>query len=175
MVNFETRLNQLNFSRQLVELNQILEDTRAKVSVLGERIITKNGEDYVPLEGVARRVIEAADLRSLRDDLAPRERIAGVEIVRKLRRFYEETQHSNLFARVLTQLREISLWSNARSTYFILGELPEYKFLGYSEERFIQEFGNEWDRQRNEYVLSNGSFTPPYRIIALENKIREKI
>jgi len=80
--------------------------------------------------------------------LTPAERIAGVEIVKKLQRFYCETdaqiKNSNLFTKFLNWIREFSFMPY--TDRFFLRETAEENFCAYSASRFLQEFGRAPDR-----------------------------
>jgi hypothetical protein len=93
--------------------------------------------------------------------------------VRKLESFYRisdtQIQNSNCFTKFLNWIREFSFIPY--TTRFYIEETAERRFRGYSEVKFLQQFGgalNEW----GDHPESDGSSGPPLRICARETRIR---
>lgn len=168
-------INQEHLSRRLPQLNEILAEGKSSVTFWGTRIVTVSGyEGSIPLDDLVRRVSAASRDRCEADDWTTVERVAGIEITDKIDHFYSATDTLLSQSNVLTQL-----FNRINEFTFDLypprsDPLMKLHFLGYSEPKFIQEFGGEkyaWGGYRN----ASGSFGPPYRIAAPEARIREKL
>lgn len=173
MSTLENRLNAIHFPNQLVHIKTLMDTAEAKTTFWGGRIVEfKGSNDSVGLEFIAKKILEAGRQRCDADDLTVEERIAGVEIVRKLQDFYKITdtqiKHSNCFTRLLNWLREFHIFPY--STRFHIDENAEAQFLAYSEERFTAQFG--WNENADIQPGATGSFGPPLRIVASEDTIR---
>ena len=171
-------INSLNIANELPAINNLLTSAQGSVSFWGKRVITFAGyEGCYSLDELARKVLRAGGQRSASDDLTTQERVAGIEIMNKLRNFYRVTDtkisKANLFTRLLNSIREFSLFPYTPRFHTEDGLMENY-FRGYSKTRFIQEFGgvkkNEFD-----YENSDGAFGPPLRIMAHESAIRAKL
>lgn len=174
MPSLETHLNSLSFSSQLIVVKNLVDAAQVKTTFWGSRVVEVNGfTGSAYLEDIARKILRAGSQRSGADDLLPAERIAGVEIVRKLEGFYRisdtQIQNSNFFTKFLNWIREFSLIPY--TTRFYIEETAEGNFRAYSEAKFLQQFGGAFDEMRD-HPASDGSFGPPLRILAREDRIR---
>ena len=173
----DTHLNSLNFSNQLAAVKNLVDTAQVMTTFWGNRVVEINGfTGSVYLDDIARKILTASYQRSDADDLSPPERIAGVEIVRKLRDFYRisdtQIQNSNFFTRLLNFIQEFSL--TPYTTRFYLDEEigpGERNFRAYSEAKFLQQFGGAFTSMRD-HPASDGFFGPPLRIVAREDRIR---
>lgn len=182
-------IDTLNFADKLSELNNLLINAQGDVSFWGARVITVSGyEGSLSLDKIARKVLQAGGKRSDSDDLTTEERIAGIEITEKLRNYYKITDNkitkANWFTRLINLIREFTLFSyTPRFHTEPMGSTERY-FRGYSEEKFVQEFGDS-ENSLGEYSNSDGLFRHPCfdgllfghqrRIMAREECIREKL
>ena len=117
--------------------------------------------------------LRVSDQRCELDDLTLRERVAGIEIVRKLENFYRvtdtEIQKSNFLTRFLNWIREFSFVPY--TTRFYLEDGADDKFRAYSQDRFLKQFGGNFDEMYG-HPSSDGWFGPSLRILAKEDEIR---
>lgn len=169
-----THLNSLSFSTQLDTVKNLIDTAQAKTTFWGSRVVEVNGfTGSVYLDDIANKILRAGNHRSDADDLTPAERIAGVEVVRKLENFYRVTdiqiQNSNFFTKFLNWIREFSFIPY--TTRFYIEETAEGNFRAYSKAKFLQQFGGAFDEMHS-HPASDGSFGPPLRILAKEDRIR---
>lgn len=174
MPSLDTHLSSLNFSNQLATVKNLLDTAQVKTTFWGSRVVEVNGfSGSVYLDDVARKILTAGYQRSDADDLLPAERIAGVEIVRKLKDFYRvsdtQIQNSNFFTKFLNFIREFSFIPY--TTRFYIEETAEGNFRAYSEVKFLQQFGGAFN-EIHDHPASDGCFGPPLRIMAREAQIR---
>jgi hypothetical protein len=177
MLSLETKLNSLNFATQLNEVRDLLHTAQAKMTFWGCRVVTVNGfSGSVAVADIASKVLRASYKRCDDDDLTLPERIAGIEIVKKINGFYFDTdthiQHANSFTKCFSGIREFSL--TPYTTRFFMGETAEGNFRAYSKAKFLQQFGGQFKRF-DDHPASDGSFGPPLRIVAREDRIREQL
>ncbi|MBI5346927.1 MAG: hypothetical protein HZB76_07290 [Chlamydiae bacterium] len=186
MNTLKAHLKSLNFATQLGAVNDLLNcysgvntnntsQIKTKISFLGTRLVEVNGyKGPVSLDFLAKRILGASNQRCKADDLTPAERIAGVEIVRKLKNLYKITDpqinYSNFLTRFLNWIREFSFIPY--TTRFYLSECAEGYFRGFGETKFIQQFGKGPNGKMDQHPASDGAFGPPYRIMAKEDRIR---
>lgn len=173
-------IDTINFSIELVNVNQMLTNAQGNISFLGRREVKIAGyAGSVSLDELARKVLCAAGDRSNSDDLTTQERVAGIKIMYKLRNFYKITDskinNKNFFTKLLNIIREFTLNVYTPRFYTEENGLMESYFRGYSQSRFIQEFGRVQRREFGGYENSDGSFGPPLRIMAYESAIRAKL
>lgn len=173
MYSIEGILN-LNFSREILATKNFIDSAQVKTTFWGSRVVEVKGyTGSVYLDDLARKILEAGGRRCEADDLLPAERIAGIGIVRKLKDFYRTSdiriKNSNFFTRLLNWIREFSFFPY--TTRFYIEETAEIPFRAYSEGKFLQQFGGTFDAMHN-HPASNGSFGPPFRILAKEDRIR---
>jgi len=174
MTSLVSHLNSLSFSTQLDTVKNLIDTAQAKTTFWGSRVIEINGfKGSVYLDDIANKILMAGNQRLEADDLTPAERIAGIEIVRKLENLYQVTdaqiRNSNFFTRLLNWIREFSFIPY--TTRFYMQETAEEKFRAYSKEKFLQQFGGAFD-EIYYHPASDGSFGPPLRILAIEDRIR---
>lgn len=174
MLSLECHLNSLNFSTQLKDVENLINASCTKTTFWGSRIIKINGfTGSVYLDDIARKILKAGRERSDADDLTITERMSGMEIVKKLQKFYCDTdikiQNSNLFTKFLNWIREFSCIPY--TTRFYLEETADSNFRAYSQAKFLEQFGGTADGITNHSAFA-GSFGPPLRIMAKEDRIR---
>ena len=174
MPSLQVHLNSLDFSSQLATVKDLIDVAQPKTTFWGSRVVEVNGfTGSVYLDDIARKILRTSGLRSDADDLLPAERIAGVEIVKKLEGCYRITdtqiQNSNFFTRFLNWIREFSLFPY--TTRFHIKETAGGNFRAYSETKFLQQFGGAFNTWGG-HPASDGFFGPPPRILAREDRIR---
>lgn len=174
MLSVATYLNSLNCSTQLETVKNLIDSAQAKTTFWGSRVVEVNGfTGSVYLEDIADKVLKASEERVDADDLTLKERIMGIGVVRKLVGFYQvtdaEIQDSNFLTRFLNWIREFSFVPY--TTRFYIEEIAEKYFRGFSEVKFLQQFGS-WFGAIDEHPAYSGSFGPPQRIVAGEKQIR---
>lgn len=174
MPSLETYLNSLSFSIHLESIKNLIDIASTKTTFWGSRVVKVNGfTGSVYLDDIANKIVRAGNQRSDADDLTPEERIAGVEVVRKLENFYRVTdiqiQNSNFFTKFLNWIREFSFMPYP--TRFFIEETAENNFRAYSEAKFLQQFGGAFGEMHS-HPACDGLFGPPLRIVAREDRIR---
>lgn len=170
----ESHLNSLNFATQLDVVKDLIDKAQVKMTFSGRRVVeTKDFSGSVHLDLLAIRVEQAGRKRCEADDLSTKERILGIEIVKKLQSFYcisdEQFWNSNFLTKFLYRLHGYE--GNIFSIRYYIEDSTEYHFRGYSESKFLQQFGGAFD-ELERHPASNGSFGPPGRIVAKEESIR---
>lgn len=173
-------INTLNFTNELSEVNQLLSKAAGKITFWGGRVITLPGyKGCVSLDTLVSRINETANKRSKADDLTNQERIDGIEISKKLRKFYDVTDSKlskrNCFTRLLNWIREFPIYPYG-VRFDLEDGMTDKLFKGYKESKFLQEFGGGVKNSWGDYKNSDGRFySPVFRIIARESDIREKL
>jgi hypothetical protein len=134
----------------LVEINEKFANKKfySDVTFWGTRVLKEKGHSSsVKLDKISGLVKEMCDIAI--DDLTPQERIAGVEMVRKLKQFYENTdiqlKTKNIFTRFLVWIRELTQIEAFTIRDKVDCQL-ENDFLTYSKPQFIQQFGENTDQ-----------------------------
>ncbi len=174
MESLLTRLNSLNFTTQINEVNDLLDRAQPKITFFGGRVIeVKESSGSVYLDDIAKKLLNASEQHSDACNLTPQERIAGVEAVKKLKRFYEisdtQVQNSNFITRFFNFIREFTLLPYTTRFYF--DHNADQNYRAFSKPLFIEQFGDTFD-EWGEHPASDGSFGPPLRIAAREEQIR---
>ena len=165
-------IHSLDFSSQLRLLNQALDETRTEITWLGSRKVVFQGvvNGSISLDALSNKLHKVALRRCAADNFRPEEQVAGAEITRKLQHLYLNTdaqiKASNIIIRIINWIREFSI--SPYTTRFSIEETTERNFLAFSETRFLQTFAGSHSRP-----ASDGSFGPPYRVVAREDRIRE--
>jgi len=178
-MNIGVYINSLHIANELPAVLQLLLISKGSVSFWGKRIITVDGyKGSFPLHALARKVLHAGYERCESDDLTIQERIAGIQVMHRLRNFYQVTDHqirqANWLTRLLNVIREFSFFPYTPRFHTEDGLMESY-FRGYSEDKFVQDFGGTKRGGLNdEYENSDGSFAPPLRILARETAIYAK-
>lgn len=186
MVSLRTHLNNLDFARQLVLVEQLLNQpepmeqkrephVQAKVTFWGSRVVKVKGyTGTVSIDFLAKKIYQAGRKRCNADNMTIEERLAGLETTKKIKNFYkitdDEKKNSNFFTRFLVWIREFTF--NPYTTRFYLEDDAELQFRGFNREKFIQHFGNFFD-DRDNHPAADGFFGPPQRILARENILRQ--
>lgn len=145
MPALETHFNSLNFCTQLVEIKNLIESAHAKITFWGGRVIEVNGfTGSVSLDSIAEKILKAGHQRCQADNLTTPERIAGIDIVKKLNTFYQGTdnqvKNANLITKIINWIREFR-FVPYYTTRFNFDENAKNYFRAYSEIKFLQEFG----------------------------------
>lgn len=171
-------INSLHIANELPAIHQLLIISQGSVSFWGKRLIKVDGyEGSFPLHALARKILYASYKRCESDDLTLQERVAGIQVMHRLRNFYQVTDHqirqANWLTRLLNLIREFSFFPYTSRFHTEDGSMENY-FRGYSEGKFVQEFGETKRGELNEYENSDGSFAPPSRILARETAILAK-
>ena len=138
-----------DFSDKLVEVDQLLLNAKPSVSFWGQREVAIDGyEGSISVDELSRKILDVGEKRCKADDLTNRERVSGIEITKKMRNFYQITDDQisqrNWFTRLLNAVREFSFWPYTPRFHAEMGFMEDY-FRAYSENRYIQEFGDEKD------------------------------
>lgn len=172
-------INSVNINNELNSLNQLLGNAQVRVTFWGKRVVTAQGyRGSFSIDKIANKVLLAAELRRSNDDFTTAYRVAGLDVMYKLRDFYEVSDTNlrtrNWFTKLITKVREFSFFPyTPRFHTEELGLMSSY-FRGYNEQAFIQEFRGVRLRDGG-YSQSDGSFGPPLRVAAREELIREKL
>lgn len=178
-MNLSEYINCLNTSNKLVDLNLLLEKAECRITFWGGRVVTVKGYvGSIELDRLVCSVLDKSRERSESDDLSTKERLVGIGISTKLNNFYHITdtliRKANWFTRLLNYLREFTFIPYTSRFYAEEGVIEDH-FRGYSEQRFIREFGGRKTGYFGEYEHSDGGFGPPFRVKVLESAIRAKI
>ena len=117
MSSFQSRLNSLDFNSQLKAVSELLDQAQIETTFWGGRIVTdKRFTGSVGLDELANRVVKAGDycIDAL-GNISLEQRVAGLDVVDKLKRLYllsdKEIQNSSLLTRLLNWIREFSFIS----------------------------------------------------------------
>lgn len=134
-----TDINSLNFSIQLVDVNKMLSEARAENTYLEGRIVRFKGGS-ISLDTLAKKVTAVARENLETSHLTPAAKVAGLDITRKLKQFYRDTDKTaGIIIKLCNWLREFSLFSSA--TRFTL---DEDKFRVFSTTQFSLYLGSSW-------------------------------
>ena len=157
MIVLETRLDSIDIPRQLDELYDLLEYAQPDVTFWGDRVVTvAELAGFVFLDDIARRVDIACEGRMISDDLTPHERFTGIEIVQRLRNFYQITddliQHSNFLTKFLNWIREF--FFIPRAPRFCIEENTEIHFRTYSHRRYFRRCCSEPSQGLPESIIA---------------------
>lgn len=114
MVSLEARLDSLNYSTQLNVIENLLDSAHSTTTFWGSRVVKVNGhKGSVYVDDIAKKILYASRQRCDADDLITEERISGINIVRKLQKFYQDTdaeiQKSNPLTKFFNWIREFSI------------------------------------------------------------------
>lgn len=131
MCSVEAYLNLLNFSTQLLDVRKLLDKAKVKTTFWGGRILEIDGfTSSISLNEITRKILEAATERPNQSVLTKKEKLAGLEIVQKLRNFYKDTdfelKKANFFTRFFVWIRESS--SYTYTLRFYIETLAEGQF-----------------------------------------------
>src|SRR5260221_14105756 len=103
MISLRTHLNNLDFARQLGAFEQLLNQpelveqehepqVQARVTFWGSRIVKVKGyTGSVSIDFIAAKINQTGRIRCNADDMTLEERLAGIEITRKIKNFYKFT------------------------------------------------------------------------------------
>lgn len=152
--SIESRLNALDFTHKLGEVNNVLNDPQiqTRVTFWGTRVIELPDQGSVSFSELFDRVFQAT---SNIDNLTSAQRIAGIEVARKLQNFHRLTEEqlgaSNWLTKLFNYIREVKLYIPEFASCLLFSwELyvprnPEYPIIKncktYSATQFTQEFG----------------------------------
>ncbi len=137
-----------DFANHLPEIKTLLESAQTEITFWGERVITiPNYEGSLSLHEVTRRIINAADTR-YNTNLTFKERVAGQEIMDKMRNFYNvswDTQFDrcNWFTKILFLIRECIPSNYHARSRLSMGWATRDLFRVYSQEEYAKVFGAE--------------------------------
>lgn len=161
-VQLRDHLDGYNFAAQLQEVNTFLDTAQTRITFWGGRVLesTENYSGSVYLDDIAKKTTQAAARRMEADNLTMQERQSGVEIVEKLRNFYEvsDTQVSdrNWFTRLLTWIREFHVFPYTTRFHIEDMGLTHGYFRLFSHDRYARDIG-EKESGYFGYPLSSGS------------------
>lgn len=172
MLSLKVRLDSLDFSRQLLEVKNLVDTAEVKTTFWGSRVVEIKGfTESVYLEELAEKIVSAGRKRSDDDDLLLAERIHGIEIVAKIKDFYlvtdEKIRNSNFLTRLLNWLREFSFMPHNTTRYHI-ENTAEQSFCAFSPSKYEETF----DEPVSHLDSGDGALACQVRIIASEAKIR---
>ncbi len=141
-------IDSYTISNNLLTVNNLLKKAEATVSFFGERVITVNGyEGSFSLDELASRVALASEKCLESNDLTTEERVAGIDILYKIRNFYQVTDtkisETNCFTKLLNWIREFTFYPYTPRHYTKEHGLTEQYFRAYSEDNFVKTFGEE--------------------------------
>ncbi|MBX9743801.1 MAG: hypothetical protein K2X08_01170, partial [Chlamydiales bacterium] len=132
-------INSVNSRTQLMQVNKMLGEARVENTYLKGRMVTFK-EGSISLDALVKKVIAVSRENLENILLAPATMVAGLEITRKLKQFYRDTDKSaGIIIKLCNWLREFSLFSTATRT-----ALDEDKFRGFSESQFSLYLGTSW-------------------------------
>lgn len=174
-----------DFAKNLPQVNEVLENAQSDLSLWGDRMVTVKGyKGSISLILLFQKVLYAGMKRCKSDDMTPEERLAGLGIAKKMKVLYEKTNaklcRSNCFTWVSNLIREYTKDHTLLDFYLTPIKADseicclDALFLGFSEEKFKQEFTSILDEE-SETPNSLGTFGPLHRIIATEKVVQEKL
>ncbi|NGX63171.1 MAG: hypothetical protein KR126chlam6_00578 [Candidatus Anoxychlamydiales bacterium] len=136
-------------------LNRLLEQSKTKVTFGGRRVIVvQDYKNSFSLTSLARLLIFVANEKHKTDVLTPRERLIGINISNIIDNFYKETdlqiKQRNFLTRFFVFLREHFSISSKYLNY-VKNEYIKKLFSTYSEQKYIEAFGNKKKASTNEY------------------------
>lgn len=147
-----SHLKQFDYENNLEELSKLVgtcdPDVCSDVSFWGQRVVTvPNYSGSVSLEWLTQQVQRALYKKREKDNLTLADRIAGLDIVKKLQEFYVTTDKklsSKFFlTRVFNWIREFSVLPY--NTRFYLEQVDAREFTVYSKDKFKKAFGVDQD------------------------------
>jgi hypothetical protein len=179
MTSLGSHINSLNFSTQLDVVKNLIGSDSAHTTTTfwGKRIVEVDGfTGSVCLDDIARKILSTSHERCNADDLKTAERISGIDIVKKLQKFYHDTDFEIQNANPVTKLFNFIVeFSNTLYTLNPAKDLREgiadKNFRTYSTNKFFQQF------RTNDYVNHPGieggdSFPHPQKLYVKEDHIR---
>ncbi len=157
MIALETRLDSIDIPGRLDDLYDLLENAQSDVTFWGDRVVrVPELAGSVFLDDIAHRVDIACEGRMTSDDLTPHERFTGIEIVQRLRNFYQITdnliQHSNFLTKFLNWIREF--FFIPRAPRFCIEETTEIHFRAYSRRRYVRRCCSELYQDLPEPIIA---------------------
>jgi hypothetical protein len=136
---------------QCVEIDRIWQvlqgdDVQSQVSLCGSRTVRCNTGKTVSLVSLTNKILSLSHLEDL-EDIPMTERIRGVEIVQKLRAFYDETDKminvANLITRILFRIFEF-FGANGTGVYGARWHLEDdfvmFRLGGFTPKQFEKYF-----------------------------------
>jgi len=176
------------FPHQITDIKNLIDRAKVETAFLGSRVVTVDGfTGSVDIDDIATRILEVSKVRFKAADSTPlstEERIAGVDIVKKLNEFYiisdNDIKNCNFFTRLLNWILEFSTTPTSQyyppgffcTARFTLAFNAENNFLAYSEARFLEQFGGAFNYGTHpdaEDTLLPGF---PMKILAKEDSVR---
>ncbi len=187
------RINSLDFPECLVELEQIVRSATVSVTFWGSRVVTAmNSADSVRLDHIARKIVRVANKTAILDALSPEQRIAGVEIIEKLRKLYvasdKQLEKANFLTRFFCWFREScfsaypysdelisNVYSQGRTTryYTETPEEAEHWFCSYAQSQFVDQFETSLQEYQKHNAFKEMVYIPYIRVIAKKKSIQE--
>lgn len=171
---FFMQISHLKFSI-LQEINEaLLENAETKITFWGTRTIAVRGHGALSLNDISFDFHRIARNRFLKQDLTPRERITGVEIARKIDKFYQLSDEQVKSCRFITRF---FLWIREffplKSGLLACDAAKSY-FLAFSKDNFIANFGHH--DPYYEHPAFNGAMSSDFLgVLVKEEKIKELI
>lgn len=143
MMTFDTHLKTIDVSSNLSEIKEMLDKSKVKVTFWGSRVVEVQGfTGSIYLDDLAIKITEAGHKRSETDDLSLKERIAGITIVNKVKRFYTDSdsqmEEANFFTRCINAVRTYFSYNTTRIS--IDEDEVVRNFLAYSKDKFLDQF-----------------------------------
>lgn len=181
MTTLETHLYSINFSTQLEVVKNILDKAETRITFWGTRLV-EVGEytGSITLESIASRVLKASNQRCEADDLTLAERVAGLDISKRVENLYlitdKQIQNANLLTRLFRWIREFS-FIPTRLHFVgkgIFAPSAEEYFQTYSKQKFIRQFGSRGFDKIDGHPAVECTFSNE-KILISKNFIREKL
>jgi hypothetical protein len=172
MTVLKAHINQLDFSKELIYVKNLLDSAIVTVTFWGNRTVHVNGiHGSVDLVHLVKKVLAASYERRDAEDLSPSERIAGIGIAKDLQLFYDitdsEISKSNFVTRFFVWMREFSSSLVPYTPRFYLEQTVDENFRTFSGAQFQRYFPH-----RPGYHPSCGDITPHSRVLVTEDWIR---
>lgn len=183
MPSLESHVNSLNFSTQLDVVKNLIDSAHATTTCWGSRLVEVDGfTGSVYLDDIARKVLIASHQRCDADDLTTAERISGVETVKKLQKFYRDTdieiQSANPITKLFNFIIEFSTAaykyigaSNTLDPKHLREGIADRNFRTYSTDKFFQQFRTR-DYCNHSGVEGGDCFPHPQKLYIKEDHIQ---
>lgn len=175
MTTMFARLEKMDFSQQLLEVERVLSTCQPKITFWGGRVIeAADKKKSVYFDAIVQKVHDAARARCDADDLVPRERMIGLRIVKKLNEWDQNMRGQVSGLNLLTKLfYKIRNYSFGYTPQFYLGEMARLYFRAFSEQKITEQVGPFVRRDEGYFTHpdSDMSFIAPRRWCVREEKI----
>lgn len=163
---------------RILDIKNLVDKANVEITFWGSPVVSVAGFESAYIDDIATRILVLSQLRfNVADSnpLSPGERIAGLEIVKKLKEFYiisdREIKNSNFFSKLLKWIGSFFNITPYGGVRFELETRAENNFLTYSHARFLQEFKGDFDEEGC-HPDADGAPDRRSMVIAKESSIR---